>query len=111
MKGCGKLIQTIVGALMGIGIFLILADYFRVPFMKTSKASNNLAKRQEKKTSTIDIWLGGLAMWLSKRLKLNEYKRMQLMTDLQSAGIQMSPEMHIANSIVKSLVIGIFLLL
>ena len=101
------MLQAIIGAIIGVGLFLILADYFRIPFFSTSKATNNLAKRQEKKTSTIDIWLKDFAIWISKRLRLNEYKRMQLQIDLQSAGINLSPEMHIANSIVKSLLVGI----
>ena len=101
------MLQAIIGSIFGVGLFLVLADYFRVPFFSTSKAANNLAKRQEKKTSVIDIWLKDFAIWISKRLRLNEYKRMQLQTDLQSAGITLSPEMHIANSIVKSLLIGI----
>ena len=101
------MLQTLIGALIGIGLFLILADHFRVPFFRTSKAVNNVAKRQEKKTGTLDIWLGGLAMWLSKRIRINEFKRMQLEIDLRSAGVNMSPEMHIANSLVKSMLIGI----
>ena len=101
------MLQALIGSIFGVGLFLILADYFRVPFFKTSKAINNLAKRQEKKTSTLDIWLGDLAMWISKRLRINEFKRMQLEIDLRSAGVNMSPEMHIANSIVKSMLIGI----
>ena len=101
------MIKALIGSVFGVGLFLILADCFRVPFFKTSKAINNLAKRQEKKTSTLDIWLGDLAMWISKRLRLGEFKRIQLEIDLRSAGINMSPEMHIANSIVKSMLVGI----
>ena len=101
------MLQALIGAIFGVGIFLILADCFRIPFLSTSKAANNLAKRHEHKTSSIDIWLKDLAIWISKKLRLNEYKRMQLQTDLQSAGIAMSPEMHIANSLVKSMLIGL----
>ncbi len=101
------MLQSLIGSIFGVGLFLILADFFRVPFFKTSKAINNIAKRQKKKTSTLDIWLGDLAMWISKRLRINEFKRMQLETDLRSAGVNLSPEMHIANSIVKSMLIGI----
>lgn len=101
------MLQALIGSIFGVGLFLILADCFRVPFFKTSKAINNLGKRQEKKTSTLDIWLSDLAMWISKRLRINEFKRMQLEIDLRSAGVNMSPEMHIANSIVKSMLIGI----
>ena len=99
--------QYLIGLFFGIGLYLILADYFRVPYFATSKAHNNLAHRQEKKTSSLDIWLGDLAVWLSSHIKLNDYKKMQLQTDLRSAGIQLSPEMHIANAIVKSVLIGV----
>ena len=101
------MLQALIGAIFGVGIFLILADCFRIPFLSTSKAANNLAKRHEHKTSSIDIWLKDLAIWISKKLRLNEYKRMQLQTDLQSAGVAMSPEMHIANSLVKSMLMGL----
>ncbi|MBQ2468219.1 MAG: secretion protein F, partial [Clostridia bacterium] len=63
---------------------------------------------QKQKTGTLEIWLHDLAMWISKRLRLNEYKRMQLETDLKSAGMNLSPEMHIANSIVKAMLVGVF---
>ena len=101
------MLQALIGAIFGVGLFLIFADCFRVPFFRTSKAINNLGKRQEKKTSTLDIWLGDLAMWISKKLRLNEFKRMQLEIDLRSAGMNVSPEMHIANSLVKSMLIGL----
>ena len=101
------MIQALIGAFCGVGLFLIFADLLRIPFFRTSKAINNVAKWQEKKTSSIDIWLGDLAGWISKRLRLNEFKRMQLEIDLRSAGVNMSPEMHIANSLVKSMLIGL----
>lgn len=102
------IIQTLIAISFSLGLFLILADRFRVPYLVTSKAVNDLNKKHKRKTGTLEIWLGSLAMWLSKHIRINEYKRMQLLTDLKSAGISLSPEMHIANSIVKSLVVGIF---
>ena len=98
--------QYLIGLFFGIGLYLILADYFRVPYFATSKAHNNLAHRQEKKTSSLDVWLGDLAVWMARHIKLNDYKKIQLQTDLRSAGITLSPEMHIANAIVKSALIG-----
>ena len=83
--------QYLIGLFIGIGLYMILADYFRVPYFATSKAHNNLAHRQEKKTSSLDIWLGDLAVWLSRHIKLNDYKKLQLQTDLRSAGITLSP--------------------
>lgn len=101
------MIQTSIGILMGIGIFLILADLFRIPYFKTSKAFQNLVKRQRKKTSTIELWLQGLAQFIGKLLKLNEYKRIQLVSDLQTAGMEISPELHIAGAIIKAGICGL----
>ncbi len=101
------MLQYLIGAFVGLGVFLVLSDYFRVPFFATSKAVNTLAHRQEIKTSSLDLWLKDLAVWVSKRLRLNEYKRMQLQADLRSAGIPLSPEMHIANALVKAVLIGL----
>ena len=68
------LLQITIGAIFGIGLFLILADRMRIPYFATSKAINNLAKRNNVKTSTIDIWLKDFAIWLSKHIRLNEYR-------------------------------------
>ena len=102
------MIQAIIGALVGVGLYLILADAMRVPLLSTVTAFGNLNKRQKKKTSILEVWLNSLASWVSKRLRLNEYKRMQLEIDLKSAGMKISPEMHVANSIVKAALVGIF---
>ncbi|HBR32401.1 MAG TPA: secretion protein F [Clostridiales bacterium] len=101
------MIQTSIGILTGIGIFLILADLFRIPYIKTSKAFNNLSNRQRKKTSTIELWLHGLATFIAKNLKINGYKRLQLVSDLQTAGMEISPELHIAGAIIKAGICGL----
>ncbi len=101
------MIKYLFGAFVGLGVFLILSDYFRLPFFATSKSVNTLAHRQQTKTSSLDIWLKDFAVWVSKHIRLNEYKRMQLQSDLRSAGISLSPEMHVADAVVKSLIIGL----
>ena len=42
--------QFFIGICFGVGLYLLLADHFQIPSLATSKAYNNLAKRQEKKT-------------------------------------------------------------
>jgi archaeal flagellar protein FlaJ len=101
------LYQALFAALLGFGIFFIVADLMRIPYVKTSKAINNLLKRQKNKTSSIELWLKDLAIWLSKRLKLNEYKRMQLLSDLQTANVNITPELHITNAIIKAGLCGL----
>lgn len=96
-----------IGVLVGIGLFMILADCFRIPYMRTSKAVNSLAKRQKEKTSSLDVWLSSFASFIARKLKLNEFKGAQLESDLRTAQMDISPEMFMANAIVKSLIIGV----
>lgn len=102
------LIQILIATVFAIGFGLILADVFRIPKYPVSKAITNLGKRKNKKTNPLDIWLGDLANLIASKLKLNEYKRLQLKIDLESADMSMSPEQYVANAIVKALFIGIF---
>lgn len=102
------MLQAIIGTLLGVAFFLILSDVYALPYLKTSKAMNNLSKKQKNKTSTLDVWLKGLAVGLSKRLRLNEFKKAKLEADLKTAQMDISPEMFKANAIVKALIIGVF---
>lgn len=96
-----------IGVLVGIGLFMILADCFRVPYMRTSKAVKTIAKQQREKTSSLDVWLSSFASFIARKLKLNEFKRAQLESDLRTAQMEISPEMLMANAIVKSLIVGV----
>ena len=102
------MLQAIVGVLCAIGLYYVLADVYKIPYYKTSKAVESLSKRQKEKKSSLDIWLSGLAEWLSKHLKLNEFKRAQLEADLKTAQMDITPEMFKANCIVKACPIGVF---
>ena len=64
------MLQAIVGALCGVGLFFVLADVYRIPYLKTSKAVESLSKKQKVKTSTLNVWLGNLADFLAKHMKL-----------------------------------------
>lgn len=101
------MLQAIIGALCGVAVFYILADLFALPYLKTSKAVINLSKQQRDKTSGLDVWLKGLAIALSKFIKINEFKKAQLEADLKTAQMDITPEMFKANAIVKALIIGV----
>lgn len=102
------IIKLCIGVLVGIAMFMILVDRFRIPYMRTSKAVNNLAKQQKEKTSSIDVWLSSVASFIARKLRLNEFKKAQLESDLRTAQMDISPEMFVANAIVKSLIVGVF---
>lgn len=104
-----KYVIPIITALVAsVGLALILLDRFKVPSYAVSKATHNLGKRQNKKINPLEIWLKEIANWLSGKLRLNEYKRMQLDADLKTADMDMTPEMYVADNIIKSLFIGVF---
>jgi len=98
--------HCLIALLFSFGVFLIAADRLRIPYLSTSLAMDHLARRQEVQTSKVEIWLKGLAVWLAGKLHLNEYRREQLAADLRAAGIQLSPEMHTANAIVRSALVA-----
>lgn len=101
------MIIALFGILLGVGIFMICADLFKIPHLKTSKTLVNLSKRQRKKTGSVELWLRGLADWTAKHVRLNEYKRLQLESDLKTAEMNISPELHTANAMVKAGLIGL----
>ena len=102
------MLQIIVGILVGVGMMFILLDAFKIPYLKTSKAVKTVSKKQREKTSSIDVWLGGIANSLAKIIKINEYKRAELENDLKTARIDITPEQYKANAIVKASVLGVF---
>lgn len=101
------MMQVIIGALFGVGLFFILADVYAIPYYKTSKAVESLSKLQKEKASGLDLWLGGIAGWLADRLPMDPFKRSQLEADLRTAQMDVTPEMFRANAIVKAMLIGI----
>ena len=101
------ILPIIVAVVTAIGIAFILFDVMKVPSYAVSKATHNLGKKQNKKTNPLEVWLGEIANWISGKLRLNEYKRMHLDADLKTADMNMTPEMYVADNIVKSLFIGI----
>lgn len=101
------MMQVIIGALFGVGLFFILADVYAIPYYKTSKAVKSLSKLQKEKTSGLDLWLGGIAGWLADRLPMDPFKRSQLEADLRTAQMDVTPEMFRANAIVKAMLVGI----
>ena len=102
------MLQIITGILVGVGMMYILLDTFKVPYLKTSKSVKTVSKKQREKTSSVDVWLGGIANSLAKIIRINEYKRAELLNDLRTARIDITPEQYKANAIVKAAVLGVF---
>lgn len=99
--------QIMIGLFVAIGVAFIWADVVKLPTMKASKAANNLGKKGNKKTSALDIYLKNISAKLAEKIRLNEYKKDQLATDLKTAGLNITPEAYVSDAIVKSVAIGL----
>ena len=101
------ILKILISIALSIGMYLILADLFKLPYYKTSKAIMSLSKWQKEKSSDFEMWLKSIAVFISRHLRLNDFKKAQLESDLQIARIDLTPEMFKANAIVKSMIIGV----
>lgn len=105
------ILKILISITLSTGLYLILADLFKLPYYKTSKAIMSLSKWQKEKSSDFEMWLKSIAVFISKHLRLNDFKKAQLESDLQIARIDLTPEMFKANAIVKSMIIGVLAIL
>ncbi|MCL2083247.1 MAG: secretion protein F [Oscillospiraceae bacterium] len=96
----------ITGILVGLALYFILADTLGLPTMRASRAIYNLSKNQAKGMVGLELGIHKLAVRLSKWVRINEFKRLQLVSDLQTAGLNISPELHIAKGLVVGLAAG-----
>ena len=101
------ILQILIGIVAAVGIGFVLADLWKVPSIKATRAAESVGKKGNKRTSVIEMYLGDFSVKLAGKLRLNEYKRAQLEADLKTAGMNKTPEQYTADAIVKALVIGV----
>lgn len=100
------LIQIIAGVTFAVGIILILSDCLKLPYRKTENAAEHLIKGNSNGFTGINNALEKFARAFEKSIKINEYKRAVILSNLQTAGLEITPERHISNCVVKALVIA-----
>lgn len=95
--------------LTSLGIYLILADRFKLASLKKSKQIVAVNKRQKKKSAkSLEVILFEQASRLSKYIHLDDYKRDRLEIILKSAQIKMSPEAYMADVYIKTGIVLLF---
>lgn len=88
--------------LLALGLFFVLADVLKVPYIKTTKAILNTGRTDKKLTKTIEAWLMEIAIKVSKHIPIDEYKRSRIKNVLKASGIALTPEIYIAYAYVKA---------
>lgn len=101
------LLAIVAGGLLGLGVYLVLKDILKIPTGKTIKSVAGLERQMDTDESRVNTSLEEVAIWLSKVIKMDDFKKAQMTSDLLTARINMTPEMFRANAIVKAGVVGI----
>lgn len=97
-----NLILILFALFLTAGLYLILAELFKVPTYKATKAILGTVKKNKKKARNSDAVLMELAAKLSKVLPMDEYKKRKLDATLKSAEIPMTAELYVSQAIVKA---------
>lgn len=95
------------GLLIATGLFLLLANALKIPYLKTSKAVMNAGREDKKLSKTIEAVALGIASKMAQFIPMVKYKRTRLESTLKSAGIKMTPETFTALALLKSLCIAL----
>ena len=97
-----NMILILFALFLAAGLYLILAELFKVPTYKATKAILGTVKRNKKQARNSDAVLMELAAKLAKVLPMDEYKKRKLDATLKSAEIPMTAELYAALAIVKA---------
>lgn len=93
------------GVAVASGLFFITADILKLPRLSTEKALLSAGKREKKQMRSIDALFLGWAIKLSRLIRMDEYKRHRLERTLTAAGMDMTPEVYTAYTLVKPAVV------
>lgn len=104
------LLLIIFGIFLAFGLFFIMADILKIPYMSTSKAIIDTGKRDKKSVKSTETVMLELASKASKFVKLNEYKRSRLQSVLRAADMNITPEAYMACAYLKVSFILIFII-
>lgn len=101
----------VFGMLLASGLFLILADVFKLPRLATNRAMITVTREQKEKANNLEALLNGWAVVLAKYIPMNEYKKHRMKNTLQAAGINQTPEEYMAFTLLKSGLMGVGVIL
>ena len=95
---------------LAFGLYFIIADRLKIPYLKSSKAIMNMGRSDRQLTKTLEAVIMDLSMKLAKVIPMDRYKRNRLSATLQAAGIKMTPECYQAHAVIKALAVGLLVL-
>lgn len=102
-----QILLFLFGTFLAVGLFMLLANALKIPYLKTSKAVMNTAREDKKFSKNLEVLTLGIAAKLGKIIPMDKYKKTRLESTLKSAGIKMTPETFTALALLKAFCIAV----
>ncbi len=90
------------GLTLAAGLFFILLDLLRLPYLSTAKAMLNTTRAEKKAARSLETYLMTWAVKLAKHLRMDEYRKHRLKNVLKATGMNLEPEVYQAYALVKT---------
>lgn len=95
---------------IAFGLYFIIADRLKIPYLKASKAIMNMGRKDRRLTTVIEAVIMDLSIKLSRFIPMDMYRKNRLAATMKAAGISMTPECYQAHAIIKALAVGLLIL-
>ena len=90
------------GLTLAAGLFFILLDVLRLPYLSTAKAILNTTRAEKKAARSFETYLMTFAVKLSRYIRMDEYRKHRLKNVLKATGMNMEPEIYQTYALVKA---------
>ena len=90
------------GLTLAAGLFFILLDVLRLPYLSTAKAMLNTTRAEKKAARSFETYLMTFAVKLSRYIRMDEYRKHRLKNVLKATGMNMEPEIYQTYALVKA---------
>ena len=90
------------GLTLAAGLFFLLLDVLRLPYLSTAKAMLNTTRAEKKAARSFETYLMTFAVKLSRYIRMDEYRKHRLKNVLKATGMNMEPEIYQTYALVKA---------
>ena len=96
-----KLLLFLFGAALAAGLYFVLADMLKIPRLATERALISAGRKERSLVKSMETLILGWSLKLAPLIRLDAYKRRRLETKLTAAGLDMTPEVFTAYTVLK----------
>lgn len=89
------------GAALAAGLYFVLADLLKIPRLAAERALISAGRRERSLVKALEALILGWALKLAPLIRMDEYKYRRLESKLTAEGLDMTPQVYTAYSILK----------